>query len=43
MTIRSDMPKRIYWSDDTTKALIAGAVLFGLVSFFVFGFMYVFR
>ena len=41
VTIRSDMPKRIYWSDDTTKALIAGAVLFGLVSFFVFGFMYV--
>ena len=41
MTIRSDMPKRIYWSDDTTKVLIAGAVLFGLVSFFVFGFMYV--
>lgn len=41
VTIRSDMPRRIYWSDDTTKALIAGAVLFGLVSFFVFGFMYV--
>ena len=41
VTIRSDMPKRIYWSDDTTKALITGAVLFGLVSFFVFGFMYV--
>ena len=41
VTIRSDMPKRIYWSDDTTKALIAGAILFGLVSFFVFGFMYV--
>lgn len=41
VTIRSDMPKRIYWSDDTTKAMMAGAVLFGLVGFLVFGFMYV--
>lgn len=41
VTIRSDMPKRIYWSDDTTKAMIAGALLFGLVGFLVFAFMYV--
>lgn len=39
--IRSDMPERVYWSDDTTKALIAGALLFGIVSCLVFGFMYV--
>ena len=41
VTIRSDMPKRVYWSDDTTKALIAGAVFLGLVGFLVYCFMYV--
>ena len=41
VTMRSDMPKRVYWSDDTTKALIAGAVFLGLVGFLVYCFMYV--
>lgn len=39
--IRSDMPERVYWNDDTTKAAIAGMVLFGIVALLVFGFGYV--
>lgn len=39
--IRSDMPERVYWNDDTTKAAVAGAVLFGILALLCFGFAYV--
>lgn len=39
--IRSDMPERVYWNDYTTKAFVAGAVLFGILSLLAFSFAYV--
>lgn len=38
--IRSDAPERVYWNNRTTAACITGAVILGLIAFFVFAFHY---
>jgi len=38
--IRSDAPERVYWDNRTTAACITGAVILGLITFFIFAFHY---
>ncbi|MBQ8596464.1 MAG: hypothetical protein IJ409_01620 [Lachnospiraceae bacterium] len=38
--IRSDAPERVYWDNRTTAACITGAVILGLIAFFLFAFRY---
>lgn len=39
--IRSGVPQRVYWDDNTTSACITGAVLMGVLAFLVLGYIYV--
>ena len=38
--IRSGVPERVYWDNRTTSACVTGAVLLGVVSLIVIGFIY---
>lgn len=38
--IRSDAPQRIYWDNRTTAACVTGAVILGLLAFFICAFHY---
>lgn len=38
--IRSDAPQRIYWDNRTTAACVTGAVILGLIAFFICAFHY---